>query len=214
MQQAQREREAQELQQLKSAKIAKQTEIDAIAKRRDTIQGEAATKIGGDMQARWTAIFNDEKLGFGGKLMAFVGVLSGATLGFIFDTKALLNAAELSPMFAFALIGLWAGLVSYVESGSRIVKILIGTMHAAAHIATLLFISWLASATGVVPRFLGAIGGVSDDITPILWNILVALFVGGLLGGFVMGLYWTLTSTLFNMHTGDAFGALGTCLSP
>ena len=24
-----------------------------------------------------------------------------------------------------------------------------------------------------------------------------------------MGLYWTLTSTLFNMHTGDAFGALG-----
>ena len=37
----------------------------------------------------------------------------------------------------------------------------------------------------------------------------VTLILGGMLGGSIMGLYWTLTSTLFNMHTGDAFGALG-----
>ena len=37
----------------------------------------------------------------------------------------------------------------------------------------------------------------------------ITLLLGGLIGGFVMGLYWTITSTLFNMHTGDAFGALG-----
>ncbi len=127
----------------------------------------------------------------------------------MFDTNALLSAAELSPMFAFMLIGLWAGLVFYVESESKIVKLVIGTAHAAAHIAALLFISWFANVTGIVPRFIGGFMSFSDDITRVLWNILVSLFAGGLLGGFVMGLYWTLTSTLFNMHTGDAFGALG-----
>ena len=38
---------------------------------------------------------------------------------------------------------------------------------------------------------------------------MVTLILGGMLGGFIMGIYWTLMSTLFNMHTGDAFGALG-----
>ncbi len=102
-------------------------------------------------------IFNDDKLGFGGKLMAFVGAMLAGTLGFIFDPKAIFDAAELSPMFAFMLIGLWAGLVSYVESESRMVKLLIGTLHAAAHIAALLFVSWLASATAFVPSLLGAL---------------------------------------------------------
>ena len=47
------------------------------------------------------------------------------------------------------------------------------------------------------------------DIARVLWSFLIALIFGGILGGIVMGLYWTITSTLFNMHTGDAFGALG-----
>lgn len=135
--------------------------------------------------------------------------LASNTLSYILDTKALLKAAEQSPMFAFILLGLWAGLVSYVESERRWVRILIGTLHAAAHIVALLAISWLATATGLVPRMIGGLMHVSDDFTRIGWNVIMSLFVGGLLGGFIMGLYWTLTSTLFNMHTGDAFGALG-----
>lgn len=209
MQQAQRERYALELRQLQSTKVEKQAEIDATVKRRAAVQGAAATKFENDLATRGTAIFSDDKLGFGGKLMAFVGAMLTGTLGFIFDPKAIFDAAELSPMFAFMLIGLWAGLVSYVESESRIVKLIIGTLHSAAHIAALLFVSWLASATTFFPSLLGALPYSSPDVARILWNILIALFVGGLLGGLVMGLYWTLTSTLFNMHTGDAFGALG-----
>jgi hypothetical protein len=201
--------EAPGLQQLKKDKAAKEAEIAAILKRREAVQGEAATKFENDLGTRGAAIFNDDKLSLGGKLLAFGGMVVAGTLSFIFDMNALREAAELSPMFAFMLIGLWAGLVSYVESESRLVRLLIGTMHAAAHIAALLFVSWLATVTGIVPGIIGAIPWVSGDIARIVWNILVALFVGGLLGGLVMGLYWTLTSILFNMHTGDAFGALG-----
>lgn len=203
------ESEARELRGLKDAQAEKQAAIAGIEKRRDAVLGASSAKLEKDLTNNWQAIFADEKLGFGGKLWALGSAMAAGTLGMIFDTNALLSAAELSPMFAFMLLGLWAGLVFYVESESRIVKLLIGTMHAAAHITALLFISWLAGATGIVPRFIGGMFSFSDDITRILWNVLVSLFAGGLLGGFVMGLYWTLTSTLFNMHTGDAFGALG-----
>jgi hypothetical protein len=209
MQQAQRELDARELRQLQSTKLEKQSEIDATVKRRATVQGAAATKFENDLATRGKAIFSDDTLGFGGKLMAFVGAMLTGTLSFVFDPKAIFDAAELSPIFAFMLIGLWAGLVHYVESGSRLVKLIIGTLHSAAHIAALLFVSWLASATTFFPSLLGALLPMPADLLRIAWNVLVALFFGGLLGGFVMGLYWTLTSTLFNMHTGDAFGALG-----
>ncbi len=202
-------REAQELRRLKDEKAEKQTAVTEIEKRRDNVQGAAATKFNTDLQTRFTAIFNDDKLGPGHKLLAVGGVMLGGSLLFIFDIKALMAAAELSPMFAFMLIGLWAGLVKYVESDSTAAKLLVGTLHAAAHIAALLFVSWLGTVTGIVPRFVAGLLHVSDDVTRILWKVLMALFAGGLLGGFVMGLYWTLTSTLFNMHTGDAFGALG-----
>lgn len=203
------ESEAQRLSRLETLRTEKASDIASIEQRRDTVLGVDASKIGNDLMARGKAIFTDDKLDVAGKMWAFGGVVAMATLGFIFDLKALMAAAELSPMFAFMLFGLWAGLVSYVESESRIVKLLVGTVHAMAHIAALLFVSWLASATGILPRFLGGLLHLSDDILRVTWNIFVALFAGGLLGGFVMGIYWTLTSTLFNMHTGDAFGALG-----
>ncbi|MEQ1651253.1 MAG: hypothetical protein ABL897_02065 [Hyphomicrobium sp.] len=203
------ERDAQDLQRLKDARGDKQAAAGEIEKRRNAVLGTADTKFEHDLAERAKAIFDDEKLGIGGKLLAMSGALMAGTLGLMFDTKALWAAAELSPMFAFMLLGLWAGLVFYVESESKIVKLVIGTAHAAAHIAALLFISWFANVTGIVPRFIGGFMSFSDDITRVVWNIFVSLFAGGLLGGFVMGLYWTLTSTLFNMHTGDAFGALG-----
>jgi hypothetical protein len=135
------------------------------------------------------------------------------SLGYVLDIKWLMKAAELSPMFAFMLIGLWAGLISYVESDSRIVRFIVGSTHAAAHLLALLVVSWFALTSGYSLRgytqFYTYGNAYIDDSIRFLWNILVTLFVGGLLGGFVMGIYWTLTSTLLNMHTGDAFGALG-----
>jgi hypothetical protein len=160
-----------------------------------------------------------------------IKALAATSLAFMFNVKALLTAGEQSPMFAFMLIGLWAALVFYVESNWTLVKFVVGTLHALAHVTVLLFASWFAQASGAVAALLSlmaiipalqgdglvskilsavvADGSVYPDVARLLWTVLVSLFLGGLLGGFVMGLYWTLTSTLLNMHTGDAFGALG-----
>ncbi len=42
----------------------------------------------------------------------------------------------------------------------------------------------------------------------LLTYAVVTIMVGGFVGAAIMGCYWTLTSLLFNLHCGDAFGAL------
>lgn len=151
----------------------------------------------------------------GTRISHLVTAFVSYALSDVLNAKALLAAGEQSPFFAFLLLGLWAGLISYVESESRIVKFLIGTVHFAAHLWTLLLVSWIATSTAAPIKALGILAlGVGDssvlgDVLRIGWSLLLTFFVGGALGGFVMGLYWTITSSLFNMHTGDAFGALG-----
>lgn len=182
--------------------LAEQQKLRAELKRKQADNG------GPTLSDQLTEILGSNK----GLSETFKG-LAAASLRYVLDIGALMKAAELSPMFAFMLIGLSVGLIKYVESDSTIVKLAIGSVHAAAHILALLVVSWFASATGISLRgyLLAATEGNAyvDNSFRVLWNILVALFAGGLLGGLVMGLYWTLTSTLFNMHTGDAFGALG-----
>jgi hypothetical protein len=168
-----------------------------------------AANFGPSLSHMLQGVLTNESLDMPGKFNALIAT----SLGYVINLPALMVAGKQSPMFALMLLGLWMGLVYYVESSSKLVKFIIGTMHASAHVVTLLFVSWFAVATGLAVRiplmvFTGG-DGLLPEIVRIGWNIVVALFFGGLLGGFVMGLYWTLTSTLFNMHTGDAFGALG-----
>jgi hypothetical protein len=90
-------------------------------------------------------------------------------------------------------------------------KFAVGTAHFAAHLVTLLVISWAASGISIplatVLKY--HLANPWPDIIRVSWNFLAFLLLGGIVGGLVMGVYWTLTSTLLNMHTGDAFGALG-----
>jgi hypothetical protein len=138
------------------------------------------------------------------------------SLKLYFDLKAFLQAAELSPMFAFLLMGLLAGLIYYADFAPGLLgtigRILVGSAHFAAHLATLIFISWLATAfgnpTGHILKYVFP-DAPWPDVARISINFGVTLLAGGLLGGFVMGLYWTVMSALFTKHTDDAFGALG-----
>lgn len=134
----------------------------------------------------------------------------------ILHPKAFFAAAEQSPMFSFLLLSLWAGLIYYVEAAATwlgwLARIVFGTAHFFAHVLALLVISWFATATSLpLASLLTELAphSVWPEVARVAWNFLTTLIFGGLLGGFVMGLYWTLTSTLFNMHNGDAFGALG-----
>ncbi len=157
----------------------------------------------------------DPALGVAGKLSHLATAMVTYAIADLLSPKALIAAAEQSPFFAFLLLGLWGLLITYVESESRLAKIVIGTVHFAAHLVTLLIVSWIATSTSVPVKLLGTsllgtdVSSVSGDLIRIGWSLLLTFFIGGALGGFVMGLYWTLTSTLLNMHSGDAFGALG-----
>ena len=158
---------------------------------------------------------DDPALSVGSKLGHLATAMITYALADLLSPKALIAASEQSPFFAFLLLGLWGLLIAYVESESRIAKILIGTIHFTAHLVTLLVVSWIATSTSVPVKLLGTsllgtgVTSVSGDLIRIGWSLLLTFFIGGALGGFVMGLYWTLTSTLLNMHSGDAFGALG-----
>lgn len=133
----------------------------------------------------------------------------------VLNPTALLAACEQGPFFAFMLLGLWVGLVWYVEASATVLgsakKFVFGTAHFAAHLMALLAINWIATGVSVPMASLlqHHIAAPWPDVVRVSWNFLATLILGGLIGGFVMGLYWTITSTLFNMHTGDAFGALG-----
>ena len=157
----------------------------------------------------------DPALSVSGKLGHLATAMITYALADLLNPKALIAASEQSPFFAFLLLGLWTALVVYVESESKIAKFLIGTVHFAAHLFTLLVVSWIATSSSVPVKLLGTsllgagVTSVAGDIIRIGWSLLLTFFIGGALGGFVMGLYWTLTSTLLNMHSGDAFGALG-----
>jgi hypothetical protein len=116
------------------------------------------------------------------------------------------------------------GLISYVELGkgffNAIGKFVIGTAHFAAHLTALLVVNLIA----FLPSL--AIAGIEMWVakrlpmsaqTSALFEqaallssyAVVSILMGGLVGAFIMGIYWTITATLLNLHCGDAFGALG-----
>jgi hypothetical protein len=152
----------------------------------------------------------------GTKLWLTLKALAAGVVSEVADPKAILRAGEQSPGLAFLLIGLWIGLVYYVELATgwlgMIGKVVIGTMHFSAHLMTLLLVSALATGAGLTFGGIAKLllpDSLTSEVVRIAFTFLATLVVGGILGGLVMGLYWTVTSTLLNMHCGDAFGALG-----
>ena len=129
------------------------------------------------------------------------------------------------PFFFFMLLGLWAGLVYYVELGkgfiNGLLKFVIGTAHFLAHLTALLIVSLAALIPTLVAAgllgTLATVGGVNEassfgrsmlELANLASYALLSILIGGFVGASIMGLYWTLTSLLMNMHCGNAFSAL------
>jgi hypothetical protein len=183
----------------------------AIEARKDNLEGAAFKKA--------TETFSEIDR-YGGppetKLWLTLKALAAGVVTEIANPKAILRAGEQSPGLAFLLIALWVCLVYYVDLATgwlgMIGKLVIGTIHFSAHLLALLLVSAVASGIGL------SFGGIANvlwpdsltsDVVRIAFTFFTTLIVGGVLGGLVMGLYWTVTSFVFNMHCGDAFGALG-----
>lgn len=193
-----------------ASRVARQLAF-AIEARRANLEGEALKKATDTFsEIDKSSAPTETKLWLTLKALA-VGVVSEVA-----NPKAILRAGEQSPGLAFLLIGLWICLVYYVELATgwlgMIGKVVIGTVHFAAHITALLLVSAVATGIGLsfggIARWMWP-DSLTSEIIRISATFFATLVFGGLLGGLVMGLYWTVTSTFFNMHCGDAFGALG-----
>jgi hypothetical protein len=209
-----------EIAELEATRTTTKEDLDSILARKRAVDGDSEQKFTERLTAKIKAIEADKTMTSGTKAVAmFWQVIAGLMvtgLEYVLNANAFLAAAENSPMFAFLLIGLWAGLVWYVELPSTwlgtIGKIAIGSLHFLSHIVALLVLSLIATSSAA--PVIGIFGLLFQDpllpnVFGIVWKFSVTLFLGGLIGGLVMGLYWTTTCALFNMHTGDAFGALG-----
>ena len=138
-----------------------------------------------------------------------------AALGVIWPsikTERVIYAMFANPAFFFMIIGLYLGLIYYVDANfksrraSWLTKIALGIPHAWSHIFLL-----LATNAVLQPVF----NYFAQDGTAwwvmivgvILYSALM-IVIGGVIGGMVFGLYWVLTSVIGRMHM-DAFSALG-----
>jgi hypothetical protein len=128
-----------------------------------------------------------------------------------FAPDRVLSGMLASPAFFFLVAGLWIGLIQYAEIGIAlqwlrwVVKITLGTAHALLHLTVLLATNSLLS---IVYNFFAESQSVLVKIAGTgLYTGLMIVF-GGVLGAFVFGIYWVLTSILLGMHQ-DAFSALG-----
>ena len=162
--------------------------------------------------------------------------------------------------FFIMIVGLWIGLVSYVDTHhfktgffAGIAKLVIGSIHFLAHLAAIAVLAigltvlirhaatkyacWemncgaLQAAQAKIEKQGSATQAATDRIRKLaaerraldkkvqarakklrdpftLLSPLLIIPFGGIIGGFIFGLYWVLTSSFAAMHTGDAFGAL------
>jgi hypothetical protein len=190
-----------------------------------------------------------------------------AAAGTVGSAADVARAAQGNPAFFFMLLGLWLGLVLYVDANlsNRLLKwlnmpmkMLFGTLHFTAHVTALLYVSAFSMvvATAIFNPLVGALalsGKVftgellqaliySSDreaqlntayycVTSVDWGSFegdcakllqtsafyitaaaltfaaITIIIGGLIGGFIFGCYWVITSVVFGMHP-DAFSAL------
>jgi len=163
------------------------------------------------------------------------------TFSLILDPLRTFAAAWANPAFFFMLLGLWAGLVHYVDFNwsaryglGGILKFAVGTLHAVAHVIALLVVCaitlhvtteaafqtrWMHELHPDWPSWLQELSGKVWDGFIVKFSLLgpliviayalISVLVGGLLGAFVFGLYWTIMSAIFAKHSDDAFGAMG-----
>jgi len=105
-------------------------------------------------------------------------------------------------------LGLWllfvvAGLVFFTDTHSKVYRVLGGTVHAIAHLLTAFGLAWMANLLTI-----DGLGLHYGDPLQLLTAGVLTFIAGGVLGGFVIGLYLFLSVTLFGRHSNEAYSAL------
>jgi Calcineurin-like phosphoesterase len=128
-----------------------------------------------------------------------------------------------NPAFFFMVVVLYLGLIAFVEPeyASAWVrwpaKLGLGILHAGTHLTVLLALNtalhWIVDLAVSPPQFVGLF--IREDWQWLLWMVpgvitycVLMTLIGGILGGFIFGLYWVITSLIGCMDSW-AYGALG-----
>ena len=131
-------------------------------------------------------------------------------------THAAITQVLYNPLSMIVLLATIVGFMFFTDTHSNIFRIIMGGLHALAHIAGAFFIAigagLLVSMTTSpdwvlnIPWF----GGLSFQLdTRVLLTAFLVLFGGFVVGSFVMGAYLLISLNIFGRHGNEAFSSLG-----
>lgn len=114
-----------------------------------------------------------------------------------------INASVRDPLNGMWLVGIIASFIFFTDTHARWWRILGGFGHALAHLAAAFLVGWLsllATENLLHMRF--------GSVVQLLTSGLITFVLGGLVGGFIMGLYLLVSVRFLGRHSNEAFSAL------
>ena len=130
---------------------------------------------------------------------AAAGGASPATLAEA--VRVTLSAFEGHPGLTLWVVGIYAAFLAFTDTHRRIYRVIGGTAHFAAHMATIFFLGW--GARDIATRWLGLDGPLRSGAAGF------GTFAGGwVLGSFVVGIYLLISVNVFGRHSEEAFSGL------
>jgi hypothetical protein len=114
-----------------------------------------------------------------------------------------INASVRDPLNGMWLVGIIASFIFFTDTHVRWWRILGGLGHALAHLAAAFLVGWL-SLLATVNLLHMSFGNVAQ----LLAAGIITFVLGGLAGGFIMGLYLLVSVRFLGRHSNEAFSAL------
>jgi hypothetical protein len=126
----------------------------------------------------------------------------GATPATVIEAaQVTLSAFQGHPGLTLWVVGLYAALLAFTDTHSRLYRVLGGTAHFAAHMAAIFLLGW--GARDLATRGLGLDGPLRSGAAG------VGAFAGGwVAGSFVVGVYLLVSVNVFGRHSEEAFSGL------
>jgi hypothetical protein len=119
-------------------------------------------------------------------------------------TKIIVQAFEYSPGSVVFLALFTGGCFAFCKARTRAMRVILGLIHALAHVLVWIFLLWAFAHTNL--NFFQLRCGSGGNA---LLSITEGLFAGGLIHGFVFAAYLAVVSRFVPGHADDIFSALG-----
>jgi hypothetical protein len=116
---------------------------------------------------------------------------------------SVLAAAVRDPFLGLWLVFVVSAIMFFTDTHSRVYRVLGGGLHAIAHLLAALTLAWLFMRLTV-----NVLGMQYGHPMQLLVSGLLTFFTGGVVGGFVLGLYLLISMAVFGRHANEAYSSL------